>query len=191
MYESGCKGGRPKKTSGYETDYKKLETKKTSGYENTTDEKTSGYENVEKIDKKTIIEMKPNHNLNETETKPNVNDNDNDNVNENDNDNVNGNENGKEKPSQQAYLNFIKFDNPQETEGWKQLLIRWLDYKKDIKDGYKSIQSIEVCYKNLLEFSDKNLEKAREIVNNSIGNGYRGLFSPSQKNNKQKKKTVW
>ena len=53
---------------------------------------------------------------------------------------------------------------------------RWIKYKKDIKDNYKTQDSLEQAYKNLLKLADNNKRVAEEIVSTSIGNCYKGLF---------------
>ena len=54
----------------------------------------------------------------------------------------------------------------------------WLQYKKEIKDSYKSDMSIGKFYKQLLKLSDNDPSIARDIVDYSIGNGYKGVFAP-------------
>jgi hypothetical protein len=57
----------------------------------------------------------------------------------------------------------------------------WLEYKKEIKDSYKSKKSIKAFYQKLQLMANGELSLAKEIINNSIANGYRGIF-PLQRN---------
>jgi hypothetical protein len=59
---------------------------------------------------------------------------------------------------------------------FKPLIERFIQYRKDIKKPLKSPQSIELFIKNLEKFSGGNIEKATEIINYSISNGYQGIF---------------
>ena len=52
----------------------------------------------------------------------------------------------------------------------------WLQYKEEIKDGYKSQSSVDVCFKHLLELSCNNPSKAKMIIQQSIANNWKGLF---------------
>ena len=84
--------------------------------------------------------------------------------------NISKKENIKEKEN----INNIK------NEDFKNLLEEWLEYKKEIKNSYKSSKSIKVFYNTLLKYSNNDIEKAREIINFSIANGYKGIFEPKQ-----------
>jgi uncharacterized protein YdaU (DUF1376 family) len=67
-------------------------------------------------------------------------------------------------------FSFIKENN------WKILFFEWLEYKKAKKQSYKTQDSIEECFNNLVEISDNNLDVARKIINQSKANNYAGLF---------------
>lgn len=51
-----------------------------------------------------------------------------------------------------------------------------------IKNPYKTQQSLEFAFKNLLKLGNGNIETCREVVEQSIANGWKGLFEV--KNNK-------
>ncbi len=53
---------------------------------------------------------------------------------------------------------------------------RWLAYKAEIKDGYKSQQSVDVMARNLWKLAHEQPEMAMRIVDQSIGNNWKGLF---------------
>ena len=53
----------------------------------------------------------------------------------------------------------------------------WLDYKKtNHKFTYKTIKSEQIAFNHLYKLSNENQSTAREIINISIANGYKGLF---------------
>lgn len=53
---------------------------------------------------------------------------------------------------------------------------RWLEYRKQIKKPYKSKMSIVECYNKLNKLSGGNETVAEKIVNQSIAQGWQGLF---------------
>ena len=53
----------------------------------------------------------------------------------------------------------------------------WIDYKKtNHKFIYKTIESEQIAFNHLYKISNENQSTAREIINVSIANGYKGLF---------------
>lgn len=55
---------------------------------------------------------------------------------------------------------------------------RWKNYKYDhFKFKYKTLQSEQAAFDSLMALSGKNLENAREIVQQSIANGWKGFFA--------------
>jgi len=63
------------------------------------------------------------------------------------------------------------------------LVQRWIDYKKSIKDNYKSQQSLDLFYKNLIKYSEGNAQIAEEIIETSMANQWKGIFEPKNKKN--------
>jgi hypothetical protein len=62
---------------------------------------------------------------------------------------------------------------------------KWKDYKFDhFKFKYKTLQSEQAAFDNLMDLSDKNIENAREIVKQSMANGWKGFFSLKNSQNK-------
>lgn len=53
---------------------------------------------------------------------------------------------------------------------------RWLIYKKEIKEFYKSESSVRTALAKLLKFSKGDILLATEIVNRSIERGWKGFF---------------
>jgi hypothetical protein len=81
-----------------------------------------------------------------------------------------------------VFLPFVVFEDKNLQKEWKNLIKEWLEYKKDIKDSYKSSKSIKAFHDKLFKLSGGELSIAREIVENSIANGYKGIFE-IRKNN--------
>ena len=53
----------------------------------------------------------------------------------------------------------------------------WIEYKKtNHKFTYKTIESEQIAFNHLYKLSNENQSTAREIINVSIANGYKGLF---------------
>jgi len=60
----------------------------------------------------------------------------------------------------------------------------WIDYKKtNFKFTYKTIESEQTAFNHLYKLSNENQSTAREIINISIANGYKGLFELKQNQN--------
>lgn len=88
---------------------------------------------------------------------------------------VNGNINAtKEKENKLNGYEKFSFDFVE--EAFKESFTTWLDYKKQRKESYKTQRSLEVCYKQLLEKSKNDPLIAMQIVEQSMGNNWAGLF---------------
>lgn len=151
-YKDGFKGGRPKKTLGFENDKEE-------------------YENKKPTDIKNKVIQKPNDNEN---------DNDNENGKNIDKDNkntINNNNIVKEKKGKISFscLSFI------ESNEYKNVILEWLDYKQSRKENYKNIKSVEICYKQLFDASGGDASKARCMVERSIASGYKGIVFDDKK----------
>lgn len=59
---------------------------------------------------------------------------------------------------------------------FRRQMLEWLEYKKEIKDMYKSDASVKKCEKMLIEMSGGSIQKAQEIIDFSIANNYKGLY---------------
>lgn len=65
-----------------------------------------------------------------------------------------------------------------------QVFFMWLTYKYDtFKDRYKSQQSIQACYNNLLKLSHNDPKIAFDVVSQSMANNWKGLFELKTSNN--------
>lgn len=100
--------------------------------------------------------------------------------------NVN-NENNDKKKSKKAGFDYSKSEfSFIESEEMKEIFLEWLDYKKEThKFSYKTERSLEAAYNELLKLSGGKPGLARAIVNQSIANGWKGLFPYKGANNGQ------
>ena len=82
---------------------------------------------------------------------------------------VNNNTKKKISLSISKNLSFVspKFESP---------FKKWLEYKSQKKQSYKSDLSIRACYEELLKLSNGDAVIAEKIVNKSIANNWAGIF---------------
>jgi hypothetical protein len=65
----------------------------------------------------------------------------------------------------------------QELDGEYQEIVReWLSYKRERKESYKSVRSMQAFVAKLTKLSQGNPKIAREIINQSIANNWAGIF---------------
>ena len=67
------------------------------------------------------------------------------------------------------------------TEKFAEQWESWLSYRKDIKKPYKSQKTIEGTLKKLTYYTE---ETACKMIQNSIDNGYQGIFEIKEENGK-------
>ena len=53
---------------------------------------------------------------------------------------------------------------------------KWIYYKQELNEAFKTRSTIEACYRNLLILSDHDPVKAISIVDQSITNGWKNLY---------------
>ena len=53
---------------------------------------------------------------------------------------------------------------------------RWLDYKDELRQQYRTVTTMRVCYERLVELSGHDPARAMAVVDQSIIAGWRGLF---------------
>jgi len=70
-------------------------------------------------------------------------------------------------------------------DGWNKPIVDWLRYKMERKEYYRSERSLNTLKTHLNTISDGNIDIATEIVNQSIANGYKGLFKRNKKKSKE------
>jgi hypothetical protein len=74
---------------------------------------------------------------------------------------------------------IIKDDN------WLGLVKHWLKYKKERRETYKSLMSINTMYKKLIKNSNNDFDTAKKIIESAIANNYSGFFAIETKKQKQ------
>lgn len=118
-------------------------------------------------------EQKPKRNQSKTKPEPNVNVN----VNVNNNDNFNENENLKKKnQKKEIELNFENIE--------KKMWEIWINYKKNqFKFTYKTPASEQIAINQLIKLSENDNLTAKKIIEQSIANGWKGLFALQQSKN--------
>ncbi len=72
--------------------------------------------------------------------------------------------------------NYYK-DKNETNSVWFDLMDEWINYRKVIKEPLLPI-SLPKALKKLQKMSGDKIELAKDIVDNSIANGYQGLFAP-------------
>ena len=90
-------------------------------------------------------------------------------------DNVNKEISSKEDTKKKISLSISKnlsFVSPKFESPFK----KWLEYKSQKKQSYKSDLSIRACYEELLKLSNGDAVIAEKIVNKSIANNWAGIF---------------
>ena len=76
-------------------------------------------------------------------------------------------------------LVFFSFD-------WEELWNVWIQYKKEEhRDKFKSKNTEQVALNHLIKISNNDIDIAKEIVNYSIANKYKGLFELKKSINKK------
>jgi len=68
--------------------------------------------------------------------------------------------------------------------------IKWLTYKKERKQTYKSVTSLKVCYNQLMRLCDNNENECMKIVDTSIANNWSGLFELHKRGNSKSLQTI-
>lgn len=68
-------------------------------------------------------------------------------------------------------------------ENFKPIIEEWILYKNEIKNGYKSQRGINAFYKKLFELSNGCHINAKQIIDQSISNNWKGIFELKNQNN--------
>lgn len=89
--------------------------------------------------------------------------------NSNGNGNGNGKEGGRGETKKEIDYSFVPTE-------WRTEFQRWINYKKSRKENYKTQESVEACYRNLLGLSNNNLIQAGKVIDQAMGNNWAGLF---------------
>lgn len=70
----------------------------------------------------------------------------------------------------------------------RDVVARWLDYKRSIGNTYRTSQGVRAMIKQLNDLSGGDVEVARAIVEQSIANNWKGLFELKQQKKNDAKK---
>jgi len=110
------------------------------------------------------------------------------NYNNNDNKDNNNNEENNHNEAAASVVNKgqdLSFIDPEMLPVYTE----WLKYKKSCRQSYKNQQSLEQNYQKLKEFSKGDPELAKIIINESISQGWAGLFPLRNQNGNQNRRT--
>lgn len=110
--------------------------------------------------------------------------------------NINKNNNNnnllKEKINKKEKLPNNNFQKPQKPQTFEiknevdKEFFRYLQYRKDIKKSYKTDQSLGIVYKRFVKWCNGSADVAKQIVDNTIANGWTGLFELKNNGNKSR-----
>lgn len=88
---------------------------------------------------------------------------------------------GKAKKSKQPPdLSFIESDE------MRQIFAEWLEYKAAMGKGYKTEQSVRLCYRKLKRLSDGDPIRAREMIEEAMANNWQSFFEIKRTNNHER-----
>lgn len=65
-----------------------------------------------------------------------------------------------------------------------EVFYRWLKYKRERGESYKTQDSTKLAYEKLFKYSNGNVNTAIEIIEFSMSNNYQGLIEPSKRTTK-------
>lgn len=68
---------------------------------------------------------------------------------------------------------------------FKKPLIKWLIYKSDRSENYKNDDSLRILQDKLIKLSKNNKDVALEIINQSMGNNWAGIFELKESTKKE------
>ena len=66
------------------------------------------------------------------------------------------------------------------SDEWYPIFIKWLDYKRQRREGYKTERSLRTCYNQIQKYAENKILYADYIVDRSIANNWQGLFPLKQ-----------
>lgn len=67
-------------------------------------------------------------------------------------------------------------------DAYKEAFSEWLQYKQSIGKPYHTQQSVELCYRHALSFAADDPQQFRRVIEQSIANGWAGLFQLKNNN---------
>lgn len=75
-------------------------------------------------------------------------------------------------------------------EGYVEAFMKWLTYKKERQQTYKSVTSLRTCYNKLVQCCNNSPDVSMEVVDTSIANNWAGLFEYQERGRPKKFQTV-
>lgn len=85
--------------------------------------------------------------------------------------------------------NEIKSASPEE-EKLLEIFHKWIKYKNERKESYKTTISLTTAFEKLKRQSGNNPAVARIMIDDAIGNSWKGFFEPKELNNSTKNQTA-
>lgn len=82
----------------------------------------------------------------------------------------------KDKDKDMDMVKDMDLQNPE----FEEVFVIWLRYKRSKGQAYKNKDSCTIAFKKLYELSGGNIQKAKDIIEQSIANNYAGLFELKQ-----------
>lgn len=76
---------------------------------------------------------------------------------------------------------YDKFDFSFVEKEYQEAFFKWLDYKRECGQRYKTQSSLEAAYRKLCTCCNGNSSNANAVVENSMANNYAGLFPITEK----------
>lgn len=67
------------------------------------------------------------------------------------------------------------------SEEYKDTFFTWLNYKRERRERYKTQASLETAYKRLLNLGSNDAQLVKQVIEQSIGNNWAGLFALKSK----------
>lgn len=98
----------------------------------------------------------------------------------------------RKQPNQQPNGNQIKtivpdyVSPPFVAEEYREVWQMWIEYRKEINNNYKSEKSEKIGYEQMVKKSGDNPEVAKQMIEDSIASGYKGMFAPKTNSNAQR-----
>lgn len=91
----------------------------------------------------------------------------------------------RKKVAQKKEFSNMNFVVPE----FREAFARWIGYKADRKESYKSEDSATLCYRKLVELSGGNPDTAMKVVEQAMANNWAGLFELKTKKDGNRSKS--
>ena len=85
---------------------------------------------------------------------------------------------------------IVKYIKEEVKEPLRDVIFKWLEYKKERKDKQYTMMGIKQFTKNLHEYSGGDKKRALDIIENSIANNWQGIFPPKQQQQQRKEEFI-